>query len=59
MNVVLNKFGADKLTEIPGLTKITDSIVPYNERHYSRLDDMVEQTYVLDYTIEQMNKLIA
>lgn len=59
LNVVLNKFGADKLTEIPGLTKITDSIVPYNERHYSRLDDMVEQTYVLDYTIEQMNKLIA
>lgn len=59
LNVVLNKFGADKLTEIPGLTKITDSIVSYNERHYSRLDDMVEQTYVLDYTIEQMNKLIA
>lgn len=59
LNVVLNKFGADKLTEIPGLMKITDSIVPYNERHYSRLDDMVEQTYVLDYTIEQMNKLIA
>lgn len=59
LNVVLNNFAVDKLTEVPGLMKIMESIIPYNERHYNRIEEMVEQTYVLDYTVEQMNKLIA
>ena len=57
--MVLNNFAVDKLTEVPGLMKIMESIIPYNERHYNRIEEMVEQTYVLDYTVEQMNKLIA
>ncbi|EMG48021.1 hypothetical protein G210_1490 [Candida maltosa Xu316] len=59
LDVVLNNFGVDKLIGIPGLMKVLESIIPYNERHYSRIDDLVEQTYVLDYTVEQMNKLIS
>lgn len=59
LNVILNNFAVDKLTEVPGLMKIMESIIPYNESHYNRIDEMVEQTYVLDYTVEQMNKLIA
>lgn len=59
LNVVLNNFAVDKLTEVSGLMKIMESIIPYNERHYNRIEEMVEQTYVLDYTVEQMNKLIA
>ncbi|EGW31040.1 uncharacterized protein SPAPADRAFT_142668 [Spathaspora passalidarum NRRL Y-27907] len=57
--VILNNIAMEKLVDIPGLMKIMDSIVPYNERHYSRIDDMIEQTYILDYAVEQMNKLIA
>ncbi|KAI5968981.1 utp13 [Candida margitis] len=59
IHVVLHHFAVETLIEIPGLMKIIDSIIPYNERHYNRLDDLVEQTYVLDYTVEQMNRLLA
>lgn len=59
LNVILHSFGIDKLIEIPGVMKIVESIIPYNERHYSRLDDLIEETYVLDYTVEQMNRLLA
>ncbi|KAM9889310.1 hypothetical protein OXX79_012233, partial [Metschnikowia pulcherrima] len=36
--------------------KIVDSIIPYNERHYARLDDMLEETYILDYVVSEMEK---
>ena len=36
--------------------KIVDSIIPYNERHYARLDDMLEETYILDYVVLEMEK---
>lgn len=58
-SVILNNYSVDRLIEIPGLMKIIESIIPYNERHYGRIDDLIEQTYVLDYAVEQMNKLIA
>ncbi|CAK9441452.1 uncharacterized protein LODBEIA_P53200 [Lodderomyces beijingensis] len=59
LHVILHNFAIEKLIEIPGVMKNVDSILPYNERHYSRLDDLIEQTYVLDYTVEQMNRLLA
>ncbi|KAI5956217.1 utp13 [Candida jiufengensis] len=59
ISVILSKFPISKLIEIPGLIKIIDSILPYNERHYNRIDDIIENTYILDYTVEQMNQLLA
>lgn len=47
----------DKLDmENPEIRKIVAAIVPYNERHYLRLDDLIEQTYMLDYVVHEMEK---
>ncbi|GEQ70485.1 hypothetical protein JCM33374_g4162 [Metschnikowia sp. JCM 33374] len=47
----------DKINMEDGDTrKIVDSIIPYNERHFSRLDDMLEETYILDYVVQEMEK---
>ncbi|ODV78668.1 WD40 repeat-like protein [Suhomyces tanzawaensis NRRL Y-17324] len=54
LGVVLERNPPSKLMEIKGLVKIIDSIVPYNERHFARLDDLIEQSYMLDYTVEGM-----
>lgn len=45
--------------EIKGLNKIIDAMVPYNERHYARLDELVENTYMLDYAVDEMDKTLA
>lgn len=42
--------------EIPGLIKVIESIIPYNERHYNRIDQLIENSFILDYSIEEMNK---
>ncbi|KAI5958705.1 utp13 [Candida pseudojiufengensis] len=59
ISVVLKNYSVSKLIEIPGIMKIIDSILPYNERHYNRIDELIEETYVLDYTVEQMNQLLT
>lgn len=36
--------------------KIVDLMIPYNERHYQRLDGLIEDTYVLDWVVAEMEK---
>ncbi|ODV58563.1 U3 snoRNA-associated protein UTP13 [Ascoidea rubescens DSM 1968] len=52
---ILNNHHADKLVEIPGLKNLLESILPYSERHYSRINDLIDQSYLLDYTIKQID----
>lgn len=37
--------------------KIVDLIIPYNERHILRLDDMLEETFMLDYVVQEMQSV--
>ncbi|CAI4047793.1 hypothetical protein SUVZ_12G2610 [Saccharomyces uvarum] len=46
-----------KLSEIPGMVKVVDAIVPYTQRHFTRVDNLVEQSYILDYALVEMDKL--
>lgn len=50
--VVVDRLDMDT----PEIRKIVDSIIPYNERHYQRLDDLIEQTYMLDYAVHEMER---
>ena len=45
------------LTEIPGMVKLIDSILPYTQRHFSRVDNLVEQSFLLDYALVEMDKM--
>lgn len=48
----------DKLNlEVADVRKVVESIIPYNERHYQRLDDLIEQSYMLDYAVQEMEKV--
>lgn len=53
LSVVLD----DVQLESADIRKIVDLIIPYNERHYQRLDDMLEETYMLDYVIHEMQSV--
>ncbi|SCU93717.1 LAFA_0F17854g1_1 [Lachancea sp. 'fantastica'] len=46
------------LSDIPGIMNIIDAIIPYTERHFTRVDDLVEQSYILDYSLVEMDKLM-
>lgn len=50
--VVVDKLNMDT----PDVRKVVESIIPYNERHYQRLDDLIEESYMLDYAVQEMGK---
>lgn len=58
IKLILVSFNVEKLIEIPGLISLIESIIPYNERHYERIDNLVEQSFILDYSLQEMEKLI-
>lgn len=53
LKVVL-KRSVDELHGVPAVMKMLDALVPYNQRHLARVDDMMEASYVLDYCVEEM-----
>ena len=54
---ILQKQNISELSEIPGVIQIINGIIPYTERHFARVDNLVEQSYILDYALMEMDKL--
>ncbi|CAL9738239.1 U3 small nucleolar RNA-associated protein 13 [Monosporozyma servazzii] len=55
---ILLHHNISDLSEIQGMMKIIDGIIPYTQRHFARVDNLVEQSYILDYALVQMDKLL-
>lgn len=53
LTVIVGQLNMEK----GSIRKMVEQVIPYNERHYQRLDDLVEQTYVLDYVVQEMEKV--
>lgn len=37
------------------MRELLDSLIPYSERHMGRVDRLVQESYILDYTISEMD----
>jgi len=48
---------AAKKTTAPTISmrELLDSLIPYSERHMGRVDRLIQESYVLDYTISEMD----
>lgn len=58
VRAVITTIPAVKLaTEYEGIPEILTGIAPYAERHFDRLDRMVGDSYLLDYTLTSMGSL--
>lgn len=55
LHAILCHHGVDSLSNIPGLIKLIEALVPYSERHISRIEDLVESSFTVDYALRQMN----
>lgn len=38
-----------------GIGELLEALIPYSQRHFSRVDRFVRSTYLLDYTLTQMS----
>ena len=54
LNIIFCNIPNEKLKEIEGIRKHMESILPYSQRHMSRLDKLLQDTSILDYTSQLM-----
>ena len=57
VKAVVTTIPSKKLSKMEGIPQILAGIAPYAERHFDRLDRMVENSYLLDFTLFSMGSL--
>jgi U3 small nucleolar RNA-associated protein 13 len=45
------------LLQIKGISELLEGLIPYSQRHFSRVDRLVRSTFLLDYTLTRMSVL--
>lgn len=38
-----------------GMRELLDGLIPYSERHFTRIDKLVQDSYMLDYVVGEMD----
>ncbi|KAI8065236.1 WD40-repeat-containing domain protein [Gongronella butleri] len=51
LHAILSSHPPDQLVELASAKEIVDSLLPYTDRHYQRLDNLITQSYIIDYTL--------
>lgn len=44
-----------EIIEIKGISDVLEGLIPYTQRHFSRIDRLVRSTFLLDYTLTGMS----
>ncbi|CAO3661060.1 unnamed protein product [Rhizopus stolonifer] len=52
LNAILISHTAEEIVEIPTAKEIIDGLLPYTDRHYQRIDDLITQSFIIDYTLQ-------
>ncbi|KAK8807398.1 hypothetical protein WA158_004157 [Blastocystis sp. Blastoise] len=55
LEVALKAYDEEDIKDVPEIKDITTGIEAYMKRHYTRLNRLLQNTYVLDYCIATMN----
>lgn len=54
---IFHVFPPKEFLEVSGLHELIEGILPYTERHFSRIDRLLRSTFLLDYTLSSMSVL--
>eukprot|EP01130_Rhizamoeba_saxonica_P002513 TRINITY_DN12303_c0_g1_i1.p1 TRINITY_DN12303_c0_g1~~TRINITY_DN12303_c0_g1_i1.p1 ORF type:complete len:831 (-),score=173.73 TRINITY_DN12303_c0_g1_i1:122-2614(-) len=57
LNLILKIYNPTSLTQLPHMKSILRGLIPYTERHSKRIDRLIRQSFILDYTLNEMNLL--
>ncbi|XP_020084753.1 transducin beta-like protein 3 [Ananas comosus] len=52
---ILKIFPPTEIMEIKGIGELLEGLIPYSQRHFSRIDRLVRSTFLLDYVLTRMS----
>ncbi|CAN1257028.1 Protein TORMOZ EMBRYO DEFECTIVE, partial [Linum perenne] len=56
---VFSNISPSKILEIKGINELLEGLIPYTQRHFSRIDRAVRSTYLVDYSLVGMGAVEA
>ncbi|KAI8984486.1 WD40-repeat-containing domain protein [Mycotypha africana] len=51
LHAILSSRTSEELVAMPSAKEIIDGLLPYTDRHYQRIDDLITQSFIIDYTL--------
>jgi len=54
LRYILSIFEPSTIEQIPGIKEIIEGLIPYTERHFQRIDKLLQKSYIIDYTLQML-----
>ncbi|KAG4305324.1 hypothetical protein PORY_001494, partial [Pneumocystis oryctolagi] len=53
--ILLRAYDVSYFLHISNIKKVIDAIIPYSERHYKKISGLIEASFLIDYTLKEMD----
>lgn len=57
--VLVRRYSPQRLMAVKGAAGVWDALRSYTERHYRRVEELVEESYLVEYTLREMEEVVA
>lgn len=57
--VIVKSYNPQRLIELKGAAQVWDALKSYTERHYRRVEELVEESYLVEYTLREMEDVFG
>eukprot|EP01114_Cavostelium_apophysatum_P021718 TRINITY_DN7651_c0_g1_i2.p1 TRINITY_DN7651_c0_g1~~TRINITY_DN7651_c0_g1_i2.p1 ORF type:complete len:878 (-),score=259.44 TRINITY_DN7651_c0_g1_i2:6-2639(-) len=55
---IFKNFSPTTLEQLPRIKELLEGILPYTERHFQRVDRLLQRSFIIDYTLRRMSPLL-
>jgi len=57
LHVILRKYSPDRLQGLKDIKGVLEALIPYSDRYLKQVDKLLQESYVVDYILREMNDL--
>ena len=57
LNLVVRRYTPDRLAGIRGVGEVLGALRAYTERHYRRVEELVDESFLVEYTLREMEEV--
>ncbi|CEG37568.1 transducin-like 3 [Plasmopara halstedii] len=58
LSTILREISPNRLKSLQGVSKTIEALIVYSERHFQRIDRMLQKSYLVDFSIVTMKSLL-
>ena len=57
LHVILRKYSSDRLMGLKDIKSVVEALIPYSDRYLKQVDKLLQESYVVDYILREMDDL--